>query len=137
MKRLLKGYGSIYKLSGSRRKPYVARVTVGFKSDGRPNYRYLGYYAKADESILALTEYNKNPYDIDARRATISDMWDIFKQRRFPVISENGKGIYTDAFGHLKPLHNKPIADLRTYELQSLIGSIDRKWQTKAMSRRY
>lgn len=31
--RLPNGYGSVTKLSGKRRKPYVARVTVGWTTD--------------------------------------------------------------------------------------------------------
>ena len=39
MKRLPKGFGSVYKLSGSRRKPYRACKLV----DGK--YITVGYYA--------------------------------------------------------------------------------------------
>ena len=29
------GFGSVYKLSGKRRKPYIAVITVGYTIDGK------------------------------------------------------------------------------------------------------
>ena len=49
------GYGSVYKLSGKRRKPWTARITVGFKSEnGYPIYNFIGYYATRAEAMRAL-----------------------------------------------------------------------------------
>ena len=132
MKRLPKGYGSVHKLSGSRRKPYAARICVGTNAKGNPDYKYLGYFATQQEALNALTEYNKNPYDTDLSKNTIADMYEIFKERKFGSISESGKYIYSAAYKHLAPIHDKRIADLKTYQLQSLIDSVDRKWQTKS-----
>lgn len=132
MKRLPKGYGSVYKLSGNRRRPYAVRITVGEKKDGGPKYKYLGYFSTSEEALQTLAEYNKNPYNVEQSNATISDMWEIFKKRRFGVISESGEKVYTAAYAHLKPIQNKPIKELKTYQLQALIDGIDRKWQTKS-----
>ena len=55
MKRLPKGYGSVYKLSGSRRRPFTARIQTGYKAEsGRPEYKYLGYYKTLQEALQAL-----------------------------------------------------------------------------------
>lgn len=132
MKRLPKGMGSVCKLSGNRRKPYAARVQAGITEGGNVAYKYLGYYESSQEAIQALIEYNKNPYDLALAGATIADIWDIFKQRRFEVISESGRRIYTAAYNHLSPIHNTPIKDLKTYQLQNLIDSVNRGWQTKS-----
>lgn len=131
MKRLPKGYGSVHKLTGNRRKPYAARITAGYNDKGTAVYKYIGYYETGSEALQALSDYNKNPYDTDLSGATIADIWEIFKQRRFNVISDSGKYIYNAAYGHLKPLHDKCIKDLKTYQLQAVIDNINRKWQTK------
>lgn len=132
MKRLPKGMGSVCKLSGNRRKPYAARIQSGVTKGGNVAYKYLGYYKSSQEAIQALIEYNKNPYDLALANATIADIWDIFKQRRFGVISDSGRRIYTAAYSHLSPIHNAAIKDLKTYHLQNLIDSVDRGWQTKS-----
>lgn len=64
MKRLPKGFGSVYKLSGSRRKPYRACKLV----DGK--YITIGYYESSAAAVQALTEYNKNPYDLTSKDVT-------------------------------------------------------------------
>ena len=61
------GYGSVVKLSGNRRKPFTARKTTGWNDKGHPIYLTIGYYATRQEGLIALAEYNRNPYDIEQR----------------------------------------------------------------------
>ena len=127
------GYGSIYKLSGKRRNPWTARVTVGYKDNGQGNYKYIGYYPTKAEAMIALAEYNKSPYDIDNKKVTLEDIWEIFKQRNLNDCKGSSKeGIYFAAWGHLKPLSKLKMTDIKTYQMQKLIDGIDRKWQTKS-----
>ena len=132
MKRLPKGMGSVYKLSGNRRKPYTARIQAGHDENGKTIYKYLGYYETAEKALQELVEYNKNPYDLDNNKVTFADIWEIFKKRRFSVISASGCNIYKAAYKHIEPLWNKPIKDIKTYQMQALIDNIDRSWQTKS-----
>ncbi|WP_304508962.1 tyrosine-type recombinase/integrase [Anaerotignum sp.] len=134
--KLPNGYGSVYKLQGNRRKPFVARKTVGFeqnkeKKKSYPVYQIIGYYEKRSEALAALAEFNKNPYDIEARNTTLADMYETFKKRRFDKISKSGNDIYNAAYKHLKPLWDCKIIDLKTYHFQELIDNLDRKRQTK------
>ncbi len=132
MKRLPKGFGSVYKLSGNRRRPYAVRVRSGSDKNGKPTYSILGYFATSEEALTVLTEYNKNPYDLKNDSVTIADMWEIFKKRRFSEISASGCGIYTAAYKHLKELWDIPIKNIKTYQMQRLIDNIDKSWQTKS-----
>lgn len=61
--KLPNGYGSVTKLTGNRRRPYMVRITTGFTNDGRQLMKILGYYAKRTEALNALAEYNQSPYD--------------------------------------------------------------------------
>ena len=131
MKRLPNNFGSVYKLNGSRRKPYAVRITDGRKPNGQANYKYLGYYATYKEALEALTAYNQNPYNLDLSNSTISDMWAMFQERRFDKLSVKSIKSYKASYNHLKPLHNTCIRDLRTYQLQRVIDNIPYKWQVK------
>lgn len=53
------GDGSVYKLSGKRRKPWVARLTIGWdfneeKQKSFPVYKFIGYYKTKEEAEMAL-----------------------------------------------------------------------------------
>ena len=55
------GDGSIYKLSGKRRKPYAVRVTIGWTTEGKQKYKYIGYYSSKTEAKKDLAEHLTNP----------------------------------------------------------------------------
>lgn len=61
--RLPNGYGSITKLSGKRRKPFMVRITTGYDNEGKQLMSVLGYYTTRNEALAMLAEYNKNPYN--------------------------------------------------------------------------
>ena len=125
------GYGSVYKLSGKRRLQYGVKKVVGWNEKGHPVYAVLGYYKDRKEAMKALGVYNENPYDIEAANITLAEMFETFKKRRFEKISNSGQNIYLAAYKHLKPLWGCKIKDLKTYQFQELIDSLDRKHQTK------
>lgn len=56
--------GSIIKLSGKRKKPFAARVTIGWDKNGKQIRKYVGYYSNKTEAKKALNEYIINPYDL-------------------------------------------------------------------------
>ena len=51
------GDGSIYKLSGKRRRPWAVRVNTGWTLEGKQMYKYVGYYRTKTEAKDALTDY--------------------------------------------------------------------------------
>ena len=76
--RMPNGYGAVIKLSGKRRRPYQARITVGYSDIGKQLYATLGYFAKREEALCCLEEYHSSPYDIKAEKTT-------FVKRRISV----------------------------------------------------
>lgn len=68
--------GSIIKLSGKRKKPFTARITVGWSPSGRQKFAYLGYYATKAEAKMALNHYLVSPYSLDKLTVqAIFDKW--------------------------------------------------------------
>lgn len=59
--KLPNGYGTVYKLSGNRRRPWIARKTIGWSEEGKQLYYTIGYFKTRAEAMAALAEYNKNP----------------------------------------------------------------------------
>ena len=77
------GFGGIYKLTGNRRKPYVARITTGWTDEGKQIYKNLGTYRNYKEAMQALTDYNSNPYDLDATKITFSEIYEKWNEINF------------------------------------------------------
>lgn len=113
----------MFKLSGKRRKPYGVRVTVGWSEDNKQIYRYLGYFEKKQDAIIALAEYNKNPYDIDARNITFEEVFQKWSEVKFKKVKRPSRVAYTANFNKCQELHKMKFRDLRKTHFQ---GCIDR-----------
>ena len=53
------GYGTVAKLSGNRRRPYIIKKTAGWKNNGQPIFVIVGYAATREEGNILLAEYNR------------------------------------------------------------------------------
>ena len=70
------GYGTVAKLSGNRRNPFVVRKTKGWDDRGFPIYETIGYYPTREAGMLALADYNRNPFDIQASKITLKELYE-------------------------------------------------------------
>lgn len=120
------GYGSIRKLSGNRRKPFQVLVTTGWKyEDGKARQiqQPLGYFKTRPEAMIALAEYNKSPYDIDAQTLTFSDIY----QRLLPDIDamkKNTARSWRAAYTHAAPLYDMCIVDIKKAHMQDILDEL-------------
>ena len=69
--RLANGIGTVYKLSGNRRNPYIVRKTTGWEIDeesGKAKQKYItiGYAPTRAKGLEMLMDYNKNPFDVES-----------------------------------------------------------------------
>lgn len=129
--RLPTGYGAIVKMSGKRRRPFAARITIGWTDEGKQQYKYLGYFATRKEALSCLDEYHKRPYDVDARKASFADIyaaWAKWKYDRVGKVVPNG---YKSAYKYCQPLHSRPFVDLRADDIQTVIDGCQRGYSTK------
>lgn len=53
--KLPNGFGTVYKLSGNRRRPFVVKKTINGKQ------KPLGYFATHDEALSFLLKFNHKP----------------------------------------------------------------------------
>lgn len=112
------GYGSVYKLSGNRRRPWVARITTGWE-DGKQIYMTLGYFKGRKEANIALAEYHDDPYDIAARSLTFAEVYERWSDRRFPKLSPNRVAQFVSIYRAVSEFHDKPFADIKLKQLQA------------------
>ncbi|MBR6538068.1 MAG: tyrosine-type recombinase/integrase [Lachnospiraceae bacterium] len=124
-------YGTIKKLSGNRRRPWMVGVNPKINDKGTYTYEILGYYEDRTEAMIALAEYNKNPVDLSRKDLTFAEIYEMYFNDKFVTskkkLSESSKYAARTAYNHCKPLYKKVFADLRHRDLQNLIDSIPLK----------
>lgn len=102
------GFGSVYKLSGKRRKPYVAAVTSGWELDEKTCKvkqvrKPIGYFATRAEAITALAKYNENPYDLDKEQTTIEMLYNKWSDEYFADKDVTSIRTITAAWAYVTP----------------------------------
>jgi len=117
-------YGNVSKLSGNRRRPYVARITTGYELNeitmkATQKRAILGYYATRQEAMKALADYNNNPLNIDYIRATFRDCYEAV----LPEFSTSRLHNYTSAFRYLESIADLPIRSIKLIQLQRCIDA--------------
>lgn len=101
------GAGTVYKRKEKTRKPYVVRVTEGWKEeDGRyvQKRRVLGCYRTQAEAKQALLDYHTNPL-VFQQDATFAEVYEKWKDQKFKDLSESAQRAYKAAFNHLSLIH--------------------------------
>ena len=72
--RLPNGYGSVYKLSGKRRKPWIVVVSHGINEEGKVDREPIGYYRTRQEGLDALAEYHRDPQYLSGNKKTLGEV---------------------------------------------------------------
>lgn len=125
------GYGSVVKLSGNRRKPYMARKTVDFDDRAYPIYSVIGYYPTRKEAMLALAQYNAKPFDIQLSKSTFSELYEAWSKLEFPSMGKSLVSAHKAAYKHCKALYNKPYKTIRKYDMQACISNCGKSYATQ------
>ena len=131
--KLPNGYGSVVKMSGKRRKPWIVRKTIGYDIDPvskkkNINYIIIGYASSKTEGLQMLAEYNKNPFDTTAAKMTFSDVYEEWSKRKFPTISDSNAKSYVVSYKACSVLYNKVFKDLRLSDLQDIIDTCGKNY---------
>lgn len=115
------GYGSIFKLSGNRRRPWCARITVGWTDEGKQQYKNIGYYEERSDAMIALAQYNNDPYDLDSTKITFAEVYQKWSEEKFPKISDSNIRGYKTSFNKCSMLHNTKFKQIRKMHMQRVV----------------
>lgn len=128
------GYGSIFKLSGKRRKPFAVRVTVGFNDSGKQVRKIIGTFVNRREANEFLVAYNDNPL-MYINQITFSQVYDKWSKGKYELVSKSTIANYRISFEHARRLHDISMLDIKTYHLQDVIDSVGDKYGAKKQIR--
>lgn len=149
MKRRPNNSGSVVKVSGTRSKPFLARLPARIIWDEdkykaiskRPTLGYFETESLAWKAIAKYRELHPEKFDYVSKNAlgtltpnvTVEDLWKRYTDSvDFRRISSSTQGNYTAVYNkYLVPLHKTPITEIKASTLSTLINSIDKKSGTK------
>lgn len=123
--RLPNGYGSVYKLSGNRRKPWIARKTTGWtynEDTGKsyPVYFFIGSYKTKADALQALADYNKDPFDLHIEQMTLEELYDRWSDVHFEVISQSNINGVKAAWKLCDQIKDMRLFDLKLDHFQKI-----------------
>ena len=127
--KLPNGYGTVYKLSGNRRNPWIARKTIRWEYNeetkkSKQICQSIGYYPTRAKALQALAEYNQSPYDLEMSQATFSEIYELWAKDAYKTGSKSKENNYKSAYKKCEPLYDKKMIELRPAILQDLLDNI-------------
>uniref|UniRef100_UPI0022E37EEB tyrosine-type recombinase/integrase n=1 Tax=Enterocloster aldenensis TaxID=358742 RepID=UPI0022E37EEB len=125
--RLPNGYGTIRRLTGNRRKPYVALVnpTQVFNDEkGTSHYKYdlLGTFAEKIDAYNAVMQYHKSPGGLNSN-ITVKDLFNKWVEHHMQVNNypDSMRKKYEMEFAYLSPLYKIRVLDTSPATLKEAI----------------
>lgn len=133
--RLPNGFGNVSKLSGKRRNAWRARKTSGWTIDEKTQkvkqtYITIGYYPTRQLALQALSEYNTNPYDLDANKITFAEVFDKWSDKKFEEISPSNINGYKASYKACEALYDIKFADIKLAHLQGVVDNAGKNYPT-------
>lgn len=134
--KLPNGYGSITKLSGKRRKPYMVRISGSViwneeKQDYKQERVVLGYYKDRKSALQALSDYNDSPYSLQDNNSTFADLWEEWKKSNYPKLSSSSTVSKDSAYKYCSPISDIRIRDITIDMLDHVIDGCTKSSSTK------
>lgn len=118
------GYGSIKKLSGNRRRPFVFVITKNGKQ------KAIEYFCTQTEAEIYAADYNKkNNKILHGHETTFDELFyrwlPFYIDKHQP--SKSTINSYHNSYKHCLSLHEMPLKKIKYYHLQDIIDTVKRK----------
>lgn len=126
------GFGTVAKLSGNRRRPFIIKKTVGWNDKGHPIYDIVGYAATREEGLMILSEYNRDPWDVDRAKITLNELFELWKEKKAPKLGDSNRASMISAYKYCAPLGKKPYKVIKAYQMQETIDTCGKSYSTQA-----
>lgn len=126
------GYGTVAKLSGNRRRPFIVKKTVGWNDLGHPIFEIIGYAATREEGNMLLAEYNRDPWDVDKAKITLQQLFELWKEKKAPKLGTSNRASLCSAYKYCEPHAKRPYKLIKAYQMQETIDTCGKSYSTQA-----
>lgn len=121
--------GTVSRLPGKRRKPWCAKRFVGWKVNDEkktvtPIYKSIGCFAKKTEAYRALRNAIDHPEE-EKKEITLEQVYKEWSAVHYEKISQSTRTVHETAWRHLQYLHDIPVANIRTKDIEDAIERDD------------
>lgn len=126
------GYGTVAKLSGNRRNPYVVRKTKGWDDKGHPIYDVIGYFPTRETGLIALAQYNNDPWNINQAKMTLEELFCLWVEKKASKLGASNLQSLKSAYKHCSKLYKMKYKEIKSYQMQDLIDNCGFGYSTQA-----
>lgn len=118
------GNGSISRMSGIRRKPWLLRMPIPDPHTGITVVKTVGTYVTREEAEAVRAEMMKRPAT-PYQDSTLQDCFRMFKEsREYKGRSDKARELYDIAWKYLRPLWHFKIAALYAQDFQNILDKM-------------
>lgn len=129
-KRNPNGYGCVTKLSGSRSKPWVVKVTI-YDGEGRTKQTPIGYAKTEKEANILLAQYNDNPWDVGRDKITLSILYKRWSEMKLPKLGIALQCSLRSAYKHCSKYYGMRYRNIRAFHMQESIDNCGCEYATQ------
>lgn len=121
------GQGTVYKLSGRRRRPWVAQVTTGWEINEETMtkkrlYKIIGYFEEKNQAVDALDKYRLTPEE-QKSTMTLGQTYEAWSKIKFAEdLSKSTKDGIKAAWKRFSMLEDRVFSELRSDHFQEIIN---------------
>lgn len=133
-KRRPNGAGTVYKLQGNRRRPWIAEITLSWTEEGKRKPQIIGYYETEEEAENALILNRVNPLSSKANM-TWGETYEEWSAIKYKKIKDKTVESYKGAWKYLSKLKKMKCRDVRTSHLQKIIDQQSKRLGRSALSK--
>lgn len=119
------GYGTVTKLSGNRRKPWIVKEGVSGKQ------KPIGYTTTKEEGLILLAQYNNDPWDIETDKITLQELYDLWMEKRAVKLGDSNRSSLKSAYKHCSKLVKLRYKAIKSYQMQDCIDSCGKGYSTQ------
>lgn len=134
------GFGTVYKLPGRRRRPWIARVTTGWelvidpqtgKEKPKQLYQTIGYFENKKEALEALALHRVNPVSPKAD-ITLGELYEEWSKGKYEYISKQTIDNYKAGWNYLSKYEKVKFKELRTAHFQTIIDACHKEGKSRS-----
>lgn len=121
------GYGTVTKLSGNRRKPWI--VKEGKSGKQKP----IGYTATREEGLILLAQYNNRPWDIEMDKITLGELYNLWLEKRAVKLGNSNRKSLKSAYNYCTHLSKLRYNQIKSYHMQDIIDNCGKSYSTQGL----
>lgn len=108
-------FGSVTKLSGNRRTPYMVREGIS----GRQ--KVIGYAITREEALILLGRFNEKPWDINQKPMKLQELYSLWLEKRSYKLGKANIRSLKSAWKHCKHLSDMVFSSIKPFQMQECI----------------